>query len=333
MNNISYFCIVKRFKSNLTALLTALLLLAGNSNKAYAQEPESLPQATDSEMDSVRISLLTCSPGEQVWALYGHTAIRYENPQKGIDIAVNYGIFNFNKPHFLLRFVFGLTDYEMGISSFRDFCEEYQYYGRKVTQQVINLNNEQKRRIISALMKNYQPENRVYRYNYFYDNCTTRARDMLLDNLQDSTHQIVGKDYHEEMTFREMVHSYCTARPWARFGNDMLLGVGADRPTTNEEQQFLPANLMEDFDEMLVSDNKTYDAPLVSDKFTVVNPALRQQEDEGGFPFRPRTCAFLLLAVTIVVTLMEYTTKKTYWGYDLLLMLVSGLAGCVLFLM
>lgn len=321
MNNISYFCIVKRFTSILRTVIIGFTLLFGTQTYTQADE-----------MDSVRISLLTCSPHEEIYSLYGHTAIRLEIPAKGIDVAVNYGMFNFSKPYFALRFIFGLTDYEMGVTPFPYFCAEYKSYGSKVTQQVIRLTNSQKRRIVEALEKNYLPENRVYRYNFFYDNCTTRARDMILQNLQDDSTHIIPKSHHEELTFRQMIHQCNAHHPWNRFGIDMLLGLQADRQTTDEEQQFLPANLMNDFDEMLLSDNATYEAPLVTDKTTVVEPG--QQFVESDFPLSPTTCAILLLILTIAVTLYErFVADGTCWWYDLVLMLLSGLAGCVLFIM
>lgn len=335
MKNISYFCIVKRFKSILKIVFCCLPLVLGGKTTAAAQSAPwrlSPTNMTDAQLDSVRISLLTCSPHDEIYSLYGHTAIRLENPAYGVDAAINYGMFSFSKPYFVARFVFGLTDYEMGVVPFAYFCEEYRSYGSKVTQQVINLKNSQKRRIIQALEDNYQPENRVYRYNYFYDNCTTRARDMILQNLQDDSTHVIGKSHTEPLTYRDMVHACTAHHPWARFGNDMLLGLMADRLTTNEQQQFLPANLMGDFDEMLISDNRTYEAPLVLDKLTVVPEG--QQFSEGGFPLSPTACALILLAVTLLVVAYEWlAADNVCWAYDAVLMVLSGLAGCLLFLM
>ena len=326
---------MKRFTSILNTFFFCWLLIFESQTAAAATQQQWLLSPTDmseQQLDSVRISLLTCSPHDEIYSLYGHTAIRLENPAYGVDVAINYGMFSFSKPFFVLRFVFGLTDYEMGAVPFAYFCEEYRSYGSKVTQQVIRLNNRQKQRIIEALERNYQPENRVYRYNYFYDNCTTRARDMILQNMQDDSTHVVGKDYTKELTYRDMVHACTENHRWARFGNDMLLGFMADRPTTNEQQQFLPANLMDDFDEMLVSDNATYEAPLVIDKLTAVEPG--RQYTEEGFPLSPTACALILLAVTLLVVAYEWlAADNVCWAYDALLMVLSGLAGCLLFLM
>ena len=194
-----------------------------------------------------RISLLTCQPHEEVYSIYGHTAIRYQDVARGTDIAVNYGMFSFHKPYFVLRFVFGLTDYEMGIESFDTFCAQYASYGSGVYEQVLNLTPEEKLTIAKAIDTNYEPQNRVYRYNYFYDNCTTRARDMITNHLQASVEY--GNEKAEDATsYRQIVHQCASQTPWIRFGNDMLLGIKADLPIDRAQRQFLPANLMNDFE-------------------------------------------------------------------------------------
>ena len=114
-------------------------------------------------MDSVEISLLTCRPRQNVYSLYGHTAIRVQDKQNQLDIAVNYGMFSFEKPFFILRFVFGLTDYSMDIEDFEAFRIYYATRGAGVRQQALNLTKDEKKAIIAAIIKNYEPQNRVYR--------------------------------------------------------------------------------------------------------------------------------------------------------------------------
>ena len=125
--------------------------------------------------DSIRISLLTCAPGEEIYSLFGHTAIRYENPSQGIDVVFNYGLFSFNTPNFILRFSLGETDYQLGATDYAHFAAEYAFFGRSVWQQTLNLTEREKAELIRLLQENYRPENRVYRYNFFYDNCATPA--------------------------------------------------------------------------------------------------------------------------------------------------------------
>ena len=279
--------------------------------------------------DSLQISLLTCAPHDQIYSLYGHTAIRLKDTSEGYDIVVNYGLFDTSAPHFVLRFVFGLTDYCMGISSFELFRQEYAYYGSEVSQQTLNLTQEEKASIMEAIRVNALPENLVYRYNYFYDNCTTRARDMLVNHLSGKVHY--KSDIDEKATFRQFVHSCNVNHPWARFGNDILLGIQADFPTTRQEQQFLPRNLKRDFSnaDIVMDDGST--RPLISEEIVVIPPG--EQTTESGFPLSPTACAMILLAVAIVLTIAEVLKKANPWIFDMLLMISTGLAGILLFLM
>lgn len=315
---------MKSLKIIIKTVIISVMLLIFNNITALSQVSNDRTQA--SELDSVRISLLTCGPHDEVYSLYGHTAIRYENPAQGIDVAINYGMFSFSKPHFILRFVFGLTDYEMGIIPFSTFCEEYTREGRKVVQQTLNLDNESKARIINAIAKNYEPQNRVYRYNYFYDNCTTRARDILVNNIQAAGHKVVYKDEGYHSTFRKSIHFYNYDHRWARFGNDLLLGVMADREITESEHQFLPENLEKAFATARIDKQ-----PLVG-KTTVVVQQGKKTKD-CGFPFSPYICSIFLFFVCSAICGLEIRNKKIYWGVDVVVMTLCGLAGLILFAM
>lgn len=313
---------MKRFYQ-LLSLATVFVL----SLNAKAQNTDSM---MISRMDSVEISLLTCSPHEAIYSLYGHTAIRINDQRNGEDLAVNYGLFSFEKPHFVLRFLFGLTDYEMGIEPFEAFCRQYRYYGSSVTQQVLDLTNEEKWNIVKAVNINYMPENSVYRYNYFYDNCTTRAVDMLTTHLADA-HVVFEGEQQKYPSFREMVHGCLPHHPWNRFGNDMLLGVKADCKTTLREHQFLPANAMDDFRHAMIVRQDGSNRPLVLREEIVVPEGA--QDVWKDFPLSPKDVFLIVLAITVLITLLEAFTRKVLWGYDALLMILCGLAGIVLFLM
>ena len=284
---------------------------------------------TDRALDSVEVSLLTCSPHDEIYSLYGHTAIRFQDKKQGLDLAVNYGVFSFKKPYFVLRFVFGLTDYEMGIQNFEDFCMEYRYYGAKVTEQVLNLTPEEKLAVYETLQKNSLPENRIYRYNYFYNNCTTKARDVLLGNIRGKV--IFNNKVDDSMSFRKLIHQYNGDHPWARFGNDLLLGVKADAKTTRGEQEFLPANLMTDFSHAVIVRGKT-SVPLVKKTDTVVDETV-QGEGSTGFCPTPTMCFVILLVVSLAVSIVERMTGKLFWGFDAIVVSLCGIAGLILLAM
>ena len=313
---------MKLFISFLRYIFVVLLLMPVCSY-AKAQDTSYI------DMDSVQISLLTCQPHEEVYSLYGHTAIRYYDKAHGIDLAINYGMFSFKKPFFILRFVFGLTDYEMGIEPFDAFCAQYAGYGSGVYEQVLHLTREEKSRIANAINENYKPENRVYRYNYFYDNCTTRARDMLLNHLTRRL-DVRIKDLKWE-SYRDLVHQCCRRTPWVKFGNDMLLGLQADFPIDYKQKQFLPENLKEDFEHIFLNTGKGKTEKLVSRSGWVVLPGV--QTEMADFPLSPIACMLLLAGIIVLVTLLEGIRKTRFRWVDAAILLVCGLVGIILFAM
>ena len=273
--------------------------------------------------DSIQISLLTCSPGKEVWAQYGHTAIRYYDKESGEDLAINYGIFSLDQTYFIPRFVLGMTDYRMGVQPMDMFLAQYSYEGRGVVEQVLNLSAEDKKVIYEALQENMKPENVVYRYNYFFDNCTTRARDMLVNHLHG---KVVYPPAEEDATFRSMIHKWNNKYEWSQFGEDLLLGVNADRKTTKSEQQFLPENLRSDFDKA------TYKGkPLVKETNVLLDA--ETEVAEPTFPLSPLSIALIFAAISLVMMLFSYRRQQVYWAWDLALMLTSGLIGIIFFIM
>lgn len=323
MKNIAYFCIVKKLNIFLYRLLLTFILLdiskiaIGNTTN-YAETPA----------DSIRVSLLTCSPHDEIYSLYGHTAIRYEDKASKTDIVVNYGMFSFKKPFFVARFVLGLTDYEMGIQDFNDFCYEYQYFGSQVTQQEINLTPEEKGQLLKALQDNYANA-RVYRYNYFYSNCTTKARDIILKSINGKIEYKNAID--KSVSFRDLIHGCNANYSWASFGNDLLLGFKADMQTTREEQQFLPDNLMRDFGQAKIVSADGSARPLVKNTEIIVKG--NDYAIAGKTKVTPQFVFITLLLLIAAIVVAEFKTKKRFLWVDISLLLASGLAGLILFVM
>ena len=273
--------------------------------------------------DCIQISLLTCSPGKEVWAQYGHTAIRYYDKESGEDLAINYGIFSLDQTYFIPRFVLGMTDYRMGVQPMDMFLAQYSYEGRGVVEQILNLSAEDKEVIYKALQENMKPENVVYRYNYFFDNCTTRARDMLVNHLHG---KVVYPPAEEDATFRSMIHKWNNKYEWSQFGEDLLLGVNADRKTTKSEQQFLPENLRSDFDKARYNGK-----PLVKETNVLLDA--ETEVAEPAFPLSPLSIALIFAVISLVMMLFSYRRQQVYWAWDLALMLTSGLLGIIFFVM
>ncbi len=286
--------------------------------------PTTYGQTSETD-DSVRISLLTCSPGEELYSLFGHTAIRYEDPKRGIDVVFNYGLFSFRTPNFALRFALGETDYMLGAEDYDSFISEYMMSNRSVWQQTLNLTREEKAKLIGLLEENYRPENRMYRYNFFYDNCATRPRDKIKESI-DGT--VVYPDLEQEpVSFRDIVYRFTKGHSWARFGFNLCLGVEADQPVTNEQMMFVPEYLKEAFAKTAIETNEG-SHPLVASTSTLFEQ--EPQEETGTEKFTPFAVALLLLLICIFQTLKDIQRRKGCWPFDLLLFAVAGLAGCIL---
>ena len=314
---------MKHLKIIFNALKGVLLTLILVSSTPVAAQEDIPP------MDSVEFSLLTCQPHDEVYSLYGHTAIRYHELRPGgLDWAFNYGVFDFKKPHFVARFVFGLTDYELGAYPYKYFVKEYRRFGSMVTEQVLNLTDEEKMALHDALAINLRPENKIYRYNYFYNNCTTKARDIIESCINGKVEYAGREDYTP--SYRDMVHSMTRNNPWSRFGNDLLLGIKADWKTDLRQQEFLPGNLLYDFDHAQIYSNGSY-RPLIKERRIAVPAGV--QIIESGFPLTPLACAAILLAVGIVIFFFEWRKKRAFVLWDVLLMMTTGTIGIVLTLM
>ena len=276
-----------------------------------------------SSMDRVCISLLTCAPGSEIYALFGHSAIRYENPDQQEDWVFNYGMFSFKDPNFVMRFVKGETDYQFGVIHFAYFEAEYAMRGSSVYQQVLNLTNDEKELLVNLLKENYLPANRVYRYNYFYDNCTTRARDKIEESIQG---KVIYPKNEKEVSFRDILHEFMVDSHWSEFGIDLCLGSEADQPIDERKQMFAPFYMLGAARGAMIHRGDTV-VPLVLEEVKIVDAVL---EDEPAFPLPPIFCSLLLLLVTMVVVAWSIRKGRSCLAWNVLLFFLQGIGGCII---
>ncbi|MBP8756833.1 MAG: DUF4105 domain-containing protein [Prevotella sp.] len=313
---------MKRFKYIFISSLVVFLLSLTSNVKAQQY-------SNSNKNDSIQISLLTCGPGEEVYSLYGHTAIRFHDLKNNQDLVINYGMFSFSQRFFIIRFVFGLTDYEMGIMPFDAFMEEYESEGRWVKEQVLNIPLQDKMKIAMAIENNYLPENKTYRYNYFYDNCTTRARDILIKNISENVE--VKDNQSVKSSYRKEIHKWNTNHCWARWGNDLLLGVNADRSIDRKEQQFLPDNLSKDWKTATIkyTDGKVY--PFISQEHYLIGKTLSTKDSaQNSNIFNPYT---LIGAIILVILLASWKKTSHPLPYKIVMFcvwLTTGLCGIII---
>ncbi len=200
---------------------------------ASAEKPQAQTLSPEAE-----IHLLTANPGEELYSVFGHSALWVNDPLTGTNEVYNWGVFNFQDPNFYIKFLQGRLQYMLAVTTLEGFLPEYQREGRGVTSQRLNLEQAEIRRIYDFLQYNRRPENIYYLYDFFYDNCATRIRDIAEVELTPDW----GPDPYPETqrTFRQMVRPYVAHSPWVSFGIDLILGLPADRIATPWHYMFLP---------------------------------------------------------------------------------------------
>lgn len=318
---IAFFCYfaIKTFKpeqmkSLIYNFLSVIVFLTAFSGIAKAQKLS----------DNAQISLLTCNPGTDLYSVFGHTAIRVKDYDKGIDWVYNYGTFNFKTPNFYVKFVRGQLNYQLSVNHMGDFLREYQYENRSVYEQVMDLTKAEKEEVFNFLEFNRLPENMYYLYDFFFDNCATRVRDVFQKEM--TTGVQFDEEAYNPLTFRQMLKPYLEPQPWARFGINLVLGAITDREATLDESMFLPAYMKVAFDngkignKSLVKSSKTLfeQQPIDEDILLITRP---------GFVF------WTVLIIVLLITFLELKKKKTYKLVDFLIFLSVGAIGLILFLL
>lgn len=268
----------------------------------------------------LRISLLTCSPGAELYASWGHTAIRVQDPSIGMDMVFNYGTFDDTDPQFLTKFVRGIMLYSLSAYPFSEFMREYQFYRRGVEEQVLRMSCTDKTTLFEALKRNVQPGNQEYQYYFKEDNCTTRARDIIAANISDSlSYPSLFKK--EQPTYRNLIHHYLdtAGQHWNKLGIDLLLGSRLDQKPTNKEAMFLPDNLMKAFAGAKLGQNM-----LVLQTNTLL--PIPATENAGG----PKPLLILALAALLFALPAWLKLPRLQQLADRVLFLTTGLLGILL---
>lgn len=272
--------------------------------------------------DSAYISLLTCWPGEQIYVKFGHSAIRVCDKVNNIDVVFNYGVFSFNEDNFILHFVAGETDYQLATQSYQRFDYSYRAEGRKVYEQVLNLDSTMRQQLFDKLCINAMPENRVYRYNFIFDNCATRPYAMLDSIFSGQLSKQCTPDFDDAITFRQAITHYTHTNSWGQFGIDLCFGTEADQIMTPEQYLFLPERLMVHIAQATINGNK----------LTLQNKSPEFTIEKTNFMTSP--LLLLLFIAGLLVFYCSYCvlqTKKPAFFTDAVLYLISALIGTLLF--
>lgn len=295
-----------------------LIILFGTMGSLQAETFIGYPIAPE----NTQISLLTCSPGDLIYELFGHTAIRIQDDSHKLDFVVNYGLFDFDQPHFVYRFVRGKTDYTVGVNYTRSFIQSYAERGSSITESILNLTLAEKQDLLNRLNENLQPENRIYRYNFIYNNCATKVRDIFDMSIK---RKLSYPTHVDSYSFREAIMLYTETAPWSQLGFDLCLGAGADRTATQREMLFLPEILGETYASAMLTDS-TGTQPLCLQTSQII-PAT---QEKGTAWFSPTLCAYLLLLMVLYASF--FLNKHKIWlkRMDVVLFTINGIGGCII---
>lgn len=281
-------------------------------------------QAANAQTDSshLRVSLLTCGTGDEIWETFGHTAIRVIDSVEGKDIVYNYGTFNFDKD-FELKFMRGKLLYYVSYYAYESFLAEYADAKRSVEEQNLLLDGEKKQEIYKFLKRNALEENRYYKYDFFFDNCATRLRDVFPRSLGSGFKFGKTAAADHKITYRNIMNQYFYRVHWERFGVNLLLGSKIDRQMTNEEIMFLPDFLRDGIA------GATVNGQPVADKTVPVLPGLEKKTAGLNEPL----ILNIILCILTIVGLSVPSLKKVGNIMQFIMLLVSGLFGCLMLFM
>ncbi len=298
-----------------------LLLFCLGGIVAEAQEIKLSP--------NTRVSVITCGPTQlELYSAFGHSAIRVQDPANGIDYAYNYGVFDFDQPNFYLNYTKGLLLFKLGVYPYSDFRDYYIYFNRSVTEQYVDITQSQKQKLFDFLEWNAKPENQTYRYDYFYNNCASKVRDVFRHVLRDSI-QFDSTFIQTKYTIRQLTDLYLTEQPWGDLGIDICLGLPIDKQAKPYEYMFLPDYIESSFDHATVLGKSGW-KPAVIAKVPVYH---HRPEPQAFNWFHPWIVLGFLFAIAAVISFIDWKRKKLSKWFDLIFFFVLGAVGVLLLLL
>ena len=275
------------------------------------------------QLDSIEVSILTCTPGKDMYAKFGHTALRIRDYTMNRDVVFNYGCFDYNATNFVLKFLLGKTDYLLNAEEFGYLKYRYGMLGNGVLEQVLNLNQEEANRLRVMLLENLRPENQEYRYNWLYDNCTERARDMIEKAVEGRIEYAGLLD--EDVTVRDRLHKCLKESPWVSFGIDVILGEEIDRKVDRRVMMFLPDVFRMEADGAYIVRNDGGRSEFIANRDTVLEDV--NAPDKTYFFLSPLFLFSLLLLCAVLLFIQELRRKKYTAWLDVVMHTFQGGAG------
>ena len=278
-----------------------------------------------SESSPFRFSVLTCTPGTDAYAHFGHTAILLEDTIAKRNAVFNYGCFDDSQKNFILNFMAGNTNYLLEAESLDFFLWRYRQTGNGVTRQELDLTSDESQKLWDLLVWNMQRENQTYLYNWLYDNCTERARDIIEKAING---KVLYERSSSSLTAREMLHEKLTNAPWLQLGIDIILGSEIDKPIGKRIQMFLPDFYEAELTKAYIVDSNGVKRPLVSETEIMQKPTERSRETAS--PITPNIVFYSILGLIVCLTIIDIVRRKLFICTDILLLTAQGITGIVI---
>ena len=275
---------------------------------------------------NAEVSVITVGPGTSLNDAFGHNAFRIKDQTLGLDVTYGYGEYDFDAPYFYLKFAQGKLNYMISRIQFNRLYNFYVYQNRTVQEQVLNLSTSEKQRLFDALETNYRPENRRYLYDFFYDNCATKIRDVL-ENASDSKITFNTPEGFEPKTFRELIYGQVDRNSWGSLGIDVALGSVIDKQATPYEHMFLPKYIHAFFGKATTQGSKN----LVKETHLLYSK--KDRGESNGFWLSPLVLFSILGALMIWITYSDYKNHTRHKLLDGLLFGLTGLIGIFVLLL
>ncbi len=257
--------------------------------------------------ENATISILTCDSGQELYSIYGHTAIKINDPINGIDIVGNFGTFDFTTPNFYLKFIKGDLQYFGSYSTYDDFIAEYVYLKRGVYEQKLNLTPQQKQNIFDELITKLTTDDKFYTYKFIDKNCTTLIADLLSKNINGKLSlQVKGRDKNN----RAILYGYAKNHFYENLGINILFGYKTDKKMY---KVYLPLQFLES-----IKNSQNNNVPLCATTQTV----LTQNTGNEAFSWWNNCYTYLLFFVFLIII----NNKKIYLTY----LFILGILGIFL---
>lgn len=273
-----------------------------------------------------KISVLTIGPGSSLNDSFGHSAYRVKDSL--MDIVFNYGVYDFETPNFYTKFAQGKLNYKIAANFYEDFRESYIRQNRTIKEQILNLSLDERQRVFNFLSKNYEPANQYYLYDFFYDNCATKIKDVVVNSLNNNI-EFNKPDSLEIKTFRTLIQQNLNWNSWGSFGIDLALGSVIDRNASAIEYMFLPDYIYSFFNVATLKSN--------SKKRLVLNEQIIYEKSETvstkNFLTSPLFILGLISLLIIYLTYKDYQNKDRSKRLDAILFTITGIIGVVILLL